>query len=75
MSYGYRGAPSQQGGYGGPPPPQQGGYGRPPPPQQQQPGGYGRPPPPQNQGAGYGNAGPQQGGNIQQLQYWFRAVD
>ncbi|KAJ2687405.1 hypothetical protein IWW39_002934 [Coemansia spiralis] len=79
MSYGgYRGAsggppPPQQGGggYGGP---QQGGYARPPPQQQQ--GGYGRPPPPpQQQGAGYGNAGAQQGGNFQQLQYWFRAVD
>ncbi|KAJ2053620.1 hypothetical protein H4S04_000570 [Coemansia sp. S16] len=54
------------GGYRGP--------GGPPPPPQQ--GGYGRPPPPQ-QGAGYGNAnaGAQQGGNFQQLQYWFRAVD
>ncbi|KAI8325030.1 EF-hand [Martensiomyces pterosporus] len=68
MSYGYRGGP--------PPPQQQGNYGRPPPQQQQQQqqqqqGGYGG----GSQGYGGQGYGGAPGGNYQQLQYWFRAVD
>ncbi|KAJ2320741.1 hypothetical protein IWW52_001180 [Coemansia sp. RSA 2704] len=78
MNYdGYRGAPNPQQNYGRPPPPPQnqsgyaGGYGA----------GYGS-----GYGGGYGggqaaqgaqSSGPYggQGGEFQQLQYWFRAVD